>query len=141
MLRALHSRLLVQVDGKEVAMEFLTNNLEWSARSIADLYKCRWQIEVFFKQIKQTLQLADFLGNSLNAVRWQIWTALLTYVLLRYVKFLSQCSQSFARVWAIVRSGLWKKVELLDLLRNWYGTAGRPKRLRAAPEQAYLPGF
>lgn len=40
---------------------------------MADLYRCRWQIEVFFKQIKQTLQLADFLGNSANAVRWQMW--------------------------------------------------------------------
>lgn len=132
---------LVEIDGEEVAMEFLTNNLEWSAQSIADLYKCRWQIEVFFKQIKQTLQLADFLGNNLNAVRWQIWTALLTYVLLRFMAFLSQCNHSFARVWAIVRSGLWKRVDLLDLLRCFCGTAGRPKRLRAAPEQAYLPGF
>ena len=132
---------LVEVDGNEVLMEFLTNNLEWSAQSIADLYKCRWEIEVFFKQIKQTLKLADFLGHNLNAVQWQLWTALLTYVLLRYVAFLSQCNQSFARVWAFVRSGLWKKVDLLDLLRNCCGTAGRPKRLRAAPEQAYLAGF
>ena len=132
---------LVEVDGKEVQMEFLSNNLEWSAGSISDLYKCRWQIEVFFKQIKQTLQLADFIGHNLNAVRWQIWTALLTYVLLRFMAFLSQCNQSFARVWAFVRSGLWKRVDLLDLLRNCCGTAGRPTRLRAAPDQAFLPGF
>jgi RNAse (barnase) inhibitor barstar len=132
---------LVEIEGQEVEMEFLTNNLDWSAQSIADLYKCRWQIEVFFKQIKQTLQLADFLGHNLNAVRWQIWTALLTYVLLRFMAFSSQCNQSFARVWAFVRSGLWKKVDLLDLLRNCCGTAGKPKRLRAAPEQAYLLGF
>jgi hypothetical protein len=63
---------LVEVDGKEIVMEFLTNNLEWSAQSIVELYRCRWQIEVFFKQIKQTLQLADFLGTSANAVRWQV---------------------------------------------------------------------
>jgi IS4 transposase len=50
---------------------FLTNNLKWSPRSVADLYRCRWQIEVFFKQIKQTLQLGDFLGHNANAVRWQ----------------------------------------------------------------------
>ena len=58
---------LVEVDGQEREMEFLTNNLCWSAGSVADLYRCRWQIEVFFKQIKQTLQLCDFLGNSANA--------------------------------------------------------------------------
>ena len=74
---------LVEVDGKEVEMTFLTNHLEWAAASVVALYKCRWQIEVFFKQIKQTLQLADFLGNSARAVRWQVWTALLVYVLLR----------------------------------------------------------
>jgi hypothetical protein len=77
---------LVEVDGREVEMVFLSNNLEWSAESIVDLYRCRWQIEVFFKQIKQTLQLADFLGTSANAVRWQVWTALLTYLLLRYLE-------------------------------------------------------
>jgi hypothetical protein len=73
-------RALVEVDGKEREMEFLTNNLQWSATSVADLYRCRWQIEVFFKQIKQSLQLRDFLGSSANAVRWQVWTALLLYV-------------------------------------------------------------
>ena len=62
---------LVAVDGEERELVFLTNNLDWSPRSVADLYLCRWQIEVFFKQIKQTLQLADFLGHNANAVRWQ----------------------------------------------------------------------
>jgi IS4 transposase len=62
----------VEVQGQEVEMTCLTNNLEWSAGTIVDLYRCRWQIEAFFKQIKQTLQLSDFLGQSLNAVRWQI---------------------------------------------------------------------
>ena len=68
---------LVAVDGVEREMVFLTNHFAWAAGTVADLYRCRWQIEVFFKQIKQTLQLADFLGNSANAVRWQVWTALL----------------------------------------------------------------
>ena len=132
---------LVEIDGKEVEMEFLTNNLEWSPHSIADLYKCRWQIEVFFKQIKQTLQLADFLGHNANAVKWQVWTALLAYMLLRYMALVSRWAQSFIRVWALVRAGLWQKLCLRDLLRDWCGTAGDPPRFRAAPEQAYLPGF
>jgi len=72
----------VEVDGEEKEMAFLTNQFDWAASSVADLYRCRWQIEVFFKQIKQTLQLADFLGHNENAVRWQVWTALLLYVLL-----------------------------------------------------------
>jgi len=131
---------LVEVDGKEVEMVFLTNNLEWSAQSIADLYRCRWQIEVFFKQIKQTLQLADFLGTSANAVRWQVWTALLVYLLLRYVAFLSNWSHSFSRLFTILRASLWQRWDLLSLLRR-YGTADGHFRYIASPEQAYLPGM
>jgi hypothetical protein len=131
---------LVEVDGKEVEMVFLTNNLQWSAQSIGDLYKCRWQIEVFFKQIKQTLQLADFLGTSANAVRWQVWTALLAYLLLRYVAFLSEWSHSFSRLFTILRASLWKKWDMLELLRR-YGTADGHYRFLAQPEQAYLPGM
>jgi hypothetical protein len=129
---------LVEVDAKDVEMEFLTNNLEWSAPSIVELYRCRWQIEVFFKQIKQTLQLADFLGTSANAVRWQVWTALLVYLLLRYVAFLSGWSHSFSRLFTVLRASLWKKWDLLGLLRI-YGTADGHFRYMASPQQAYWP--
>jgi hypothetical protein len=131
---------LVEVDGQDVAMEFLTNNLEWSAESIVELYRCRWQIEVFFKQIKQTLQLADFLGTSANAVRWQVWPALLVYLLLRYLAFLSEWGHSFSRLFTVIRASLWKKWSLLDLLRR-YGTADGHFRYLARPEQAYFPGI
>jgi hypothetical protein len=130
----------VEVDGQDREMTFLTNNLEWSPGSVAALYKCRWQIEVFFKQIKQTLQLADFLGHNANAVRWQVWTALLTYVLLRYLSYLSQWAHSFTRLFTILRAALWQKFDLLDLLRR-YGTAGGSFRHLARPEQAYFAGF
>lgn len=131
---------LVEIDGREVEMTFLSNNLEWSAESIVELYRCRWQIEVFFKQIKQTLQLADFLGTTANAVRWQIWTALLVYLLLRYLAFLSEWKHSFTRLFTTIRACLWKKWDALALLRL-YGTAEGPSRFIAQPEEAYLPGF
>lgn len=131
---------LVEIDGKEVEMTFLTNNLAWSAQSIADLYRCRWQIEVFFKQIKQTLQLADFLGTSANAVKWQVWIALLVYLLLRYLAFLSQWNHSFSRLFTLLRVSLWKKWDLLGLLKL-YGTADGHFCYLATPDQAYLPGF
>ncbi len=131
---------LVEVDGEERPMEFLTNNLEWSAESIVELYRCRWQIEVFFKQIKQTLQLADFLGTTANAVRWQVWTALLVYLLLRYLAFLSHWSHSFSRLFTLLRAALWKKWNVLSLLQC-YGTADGHFRYLAQPEQAYLPGW
>jgi len=131
---------LVPIDGEEREMTFLTNNLQWSPSSVADLYRCRWQIEVFFKQIKQTLQLADFLGHNANAVRWQVWTALLTYVLLRYLSYLSKWSHSFTRLFTILRAALWSKFDLLKLL-GCYGTAAGSFRNLARPEQAYFPGF
>ena len=128
----------VEVDGKEMQMVFLTNNLEWSAGRMADLYRCRWQIEVFFKQIKQTLQLSDFLGQSANAVRWQIWMALLLYVLLRFAGWINQWAHSFTRLFAVVRSVLWERWDLTSLLR-FYGTAGGSFRYLGQPEQAFLP--
>ena len=131
---------LVEVDGQEREMTFLTNNLEWSPRTVADLYRCRWEIEVFFKQIKQTLQLADFLGHNANAVRWQVWMALLVYVLLRYLSYLSRWAHSFTRLFTILRAVLWEKFDLLKLLGS-YGTAGGTFRNLARPEQAYFPGF
>jgi hypothetical protein len=76
---------LVEVDGELREMIFLTNHFVWSAQTITDLYRCRWSIETFFKELKQTLQLADFLGHSANAVRWQVWTALLMPLLTELV--------------------------------------------------------
>ena len=133
-------RAEVQLDGQTRILVFLTNNLTWSAGSVADLYRCRWQIEVFFKQIKQTLQLADFLGHNANAVRWQLWTALLVYVLLRFMAHLSRWGHSFSRLWGLCRSMLWGQRELLELLEH-YGTAkGRPRPL-PPPQEPVLPGF
>jgi len=130
----------VEVDGQERLMTFLTNQLTWSPDTIAELYRCRWQIEVFFKQIKQTLQLADFMGTSANAVRWQVWIALLVYLLLRYLAYLAQWAHSFSRLFAIVRTSLWRKWHLLSLLQR-YGTAGGHFHYMSHPEQTYFPGF
>lgn len=131
---------LVEVDGQVREMVFLTNNLDWSPQTIADLYRCRWSIEVFFKELKQTLQLTDFLGHNATAVRWQVWTALLLYLLLRFWAFLSQWSHSFTRLFTLIRAALWQKLDLQSLLKV-YGTAGGGGRFLATPQQAYLPGL
>lgn len=131
---------LVEVDGKDREMTFFTNNLEWAAASISDLYKARWGIETFFKQIKQTLHLGDFLGHSRYAIEWQVWTALLMYVLLRFLHTCSDWAHSFTRLFTCLRAVLWQRRLLLDYLRA-YGTAGGSFRLQWAPQQAFLPGF
>ena len=96
---------LVEVDGQWRQMEFLSDNLEWSAQRIVDLHRCRWEIEVFFKEIKQTLQLADFLGHNANAVRWQVWPALLTYVLLRFCAWISKWGHACTQKGVLPKAG------------------------------------
>jgi hypothetical protein len=131
---------LVEIDGREQELVFLTNNLEWSPVSVADLYRNRWSIEAFFKQIKQTLQLADFLGHSANAVRWQVWTALLVYVLLRFLAFINGWHHSFTRLFTLLRSALWRRWDLTSLLQS-YGTASSAFRFISTPQQPCFNGF
>jgi hypothetical protein len=131
---------LVEVDGQDVELVFLTNNFPWSAWTVAELYRCRWDIEVFFKEIKQTLQLSDFLGHSANAVQWQVWMGLLVHLLLRYLAYLHSWQHSFTRLFTVVRAVLWRRWHLGELLDS-YGTAKPPGRICGHPEQAYLPGF
>lgn len=130
----------VEVDGKWQIMVFITNNLEWSPQSVCDLYRRRWDIEVFFKQVKQSLRLSSFLGHSANAVRWQVYSALLVYVLLRYMAYLSEWGHSFTRLFAVTRSALWERLDLRGLLKS-YGTAPGRLRVIGALDQAWLPGF
>lgn len=133
-------RARVVLDGRECELVFLTNHLAWSATSVAELYRCRWQIEAFFKQIKQTLQLADFLGHNANAVQWQVWMALLVYVLLRFAAWRSAWTHSFARLFTLVRAALWQRRDLAQLLRR-YGTADGHFVLLTRATQSWLPGF
>lgn len=130
----------VEVEGEQRLMVFITNNPVWSPRSACDLYRRRWDIEVFFKQVKQSLKLGSFLGHSANAVRWQVYTALLVYVLLRFMAHLSEWGHSFTRLFAVTRSTLWERLDLLALLKS-YGTASGRMRVLGALNAAWLPGF
>ncbi len=130
----------VEVNGKPKVMTFITNNMTWSPSSICELYKSRWGIEVFFKQIKQTLQLADFLGHSQNAMRWQVWMALLTYLLLRYIGFLGQWQGSFRRLFTLLRGVLFSRLEMFSVLKSCGTARGSPEPI-ATPQQARLPGL
>ncbi len=99
---------MVEIDGKQVEMAFISNNFKWAASSITELYLARWGIEVFFKQLKQTLQLSGFIGYSKNAIQWQVWAALLVWLLARFQAFLSQWPHSFSRLMALLRSHAWE---------------------------------
>lgn len=131
---------IVEVNGEKRVMTFLTNNTKWAASTVCELYRARWEIEVFFKELKQTLQLADFIGTNENAVKWQIWTGLLTHLLLHYLKFLSGWNKAFSRLVGIVRSAVWMGLDIVETLRL-YGMASPPHRPRPHCIQQYLAGF
>jgi IS4 transposase len=127
-------------DGKIVRMEFITDDFKLTASTICELYKARWDIEFFFKQLKQTLKLSDFLGYSENTVQWQIWMALLTYVILRFIAYTSKWKGTFARLFTTIRVVLWNRFDLYGLV-EFCGTAPDQKRICMQPLQLYLPLF
>ena len=131
---------VVEVDGRDTEMTFISNNFAWSPRTVSELYRARWVIESFFKELKQTLQLKDFVGYNENAVKWQVWVGLLAHLLLRFLKHVSKWGLSFSRLAGVVRSAVWMKIDLLDALRK-YGTAGGPKRPVIVEKQLYFQGF
>lgn len=94
----------------------LTNNLIWSANTIAQIYKERWQIELFFKSIKQQLKVKSFVGTSRNALLSQLWIALIAYLLLSYLKFISKFSWSLYTLCCILPANLFARRNLLDWL-------------------------
>ena len=137
-LRLVEASVLVNKKRKNIT--FITNNFIWAASSICDLYKSRWGVEVFFKQIKQTLQLADFMGHNENAVKWQIWIALLTYILLRYISEMGKWSGSFSRLFTLLRGVLFQKKNMFDIIEFCIQSRGSPRTI-ATPQQSYFIGF
>lgn len=118
-------------NGKEISVSFLSNNVDWAASSICDLYRCRWGIETFFKEIKQTLQIRTFVGFSRNAIEWQIWSALLTYLLMRIMAFLSEWKRDFKHFFTLMKGALWAK-RTVRVIVSRYGTAASAKAIRWA---------
>ena len=94
---------------------FLTNNFKLSAKTIADIYKERWQIEIFFRWIKQNLRIKAFIGNSRNAVMTQIYVALIAYLLLCMFKFMSKVSASLQNLIRVVQLNLFRTCSLKEL--------------------------
>ncbi len=97
---------------------FLTNNFKLAAKTIADIYKARWQVELFFKWIKQNLKIKSFIGTSKNAVLTQIWVALCVYLLLAFIKFQSKLDKSMQQILRLLQLNLFEKRDLMALLRG-----------------------
>ena len=99
-------RLVTFYDEKQGVMRVLSNNFKLAAATIAAIYKDRWQIELFFKAIKQNLKVKSFLGTSENAVKSQLWTALIAMLLLKYLQLKSTLGWSLSNLVALLRINL-----------------------------------
>lgn len=103
----------------EKHFNFLTNNFVFSAQTIADLYRYRWQIELFFKWIKQHLRIKSFYGTSENAVKTQIWIAVSIYVLVAIIKKRLKIETSLYNILQVLSLTLFEKISLIQLLDKY----------------------
>lgn len=102
----LFRRVEIWDEKKQESIVFLTNLLEFGATTIAAIYKDRWQVELFFKALKQTLKVKTFVGTSANAVKTQVWTALIAMLVLKYLQLKSKFSWSLSNLAALLRQQL-----------------------------------
>ena len=109
-----------QVHQREIVL--VTNHFEFGATTVANIYKDRWEIELFFKALKQNLKIKTFVGTSENALHIQIWTALIAMLLLKWLHHLSQANWSLSNLASMLRLNLFTYRDLLDWLDNPFGT-------------------
>ena len=118
-------------DEDDEILTFVTNNLKLAASTIAAIYKERWQIETFFKAIKQNLHIKTFVGTSLNAVMIQIWTALIAILILKYLQAKSKMNWSLSNLVAMLRMNLLTYKDLWDWINHpYFKPAAKPKAIQ-----------
>ena len=111
-------RVAIYDEEKDRVIEVITNNFSWTASTIAELYKQRWMIEIFFKELKQHLKIKSFIGTSQNAMWIQIWTAMITLLILRYLKEIAKYGWSLSNLMAFLRMNLFVKILLMEWLNE-----------------------
>ena len=111
-------RIVVWDEKNQREIVLLTNHLDFGATTISSIYRDRWEIELFFKVLKQHLKIKTFVGTTANALKTQIWTALITILLIRYLQFRSKCGWALCRLVALLRLNLFSYRNLWDWLNN-----------------------
>lgn len=129
----------VRPDGGE-NLVFLTNLMDLGASTIAAIYKDRWQIELFFKALKQNLKIKTFVGTSANAVKTQIWTALICMLLLRYLQMSSKFGWSMANLVALLRMNLFTHRDLMVWIEQPFAAPPDPMDTPASPQASLAFG-
>ena len=105
-------RIAIWDEKNQQVIEVITNHMSWCANTISELYKSRWQIEIFFREIKQLLHIKSFIGTSQNAVMIQVWSALISILILKYLKNLAKHNWYLSNLVAFLRLNLFVKIEL-----------------------------
>lgn len=105
-------RVAVWDEKNQQVIELITNQMNWSANTIGELYKSRWQVEIFFREVKQLLHIKSFVGTSENAVKIQIWTALITILILKALKAMAKYSWHLSNLVGFIRLNLFVKIDL-----------------------------
>jgi len=109
-------RVVIYDSEHDRTIELITNQFTWTANTISELYKARWQIEIFFKEIKGLLKIKSFLGTSPNAVLIQIWTAMIAILILKYLRACARYGWCLSNMVAFLRLNLFVKLDLRNLL-------------------------
>ena len=105
-------RVAVWDELNQQTIELITNQMSWTANTIGELYRSRWQVEIFFREVKQLLHIKSFIGTSQNAVMIQIWTALITILMLKQLKAIAKFGWHLSNLVAFIRLNLFVKIEL-----------------------------
>ena len=105
-------RVVVWDEVNNQTIEIITNQMTWTANTIGELYKSRWKVEIFFRDIKQLLHIKSFIGTSQNAVMIQIWTALITILMLKVLKAMAKYNWYLSNLVAFIRLNLFVKIDL-----------------------------
>lgn len=130
-------RITIRQEDDPEPLVLLTNHFDFGATTISDIYRDRWQIEIFFKTIKQNLKIKTFVGTTENALLVQIWTALIAMLLLRWIHFLSKARWSFSNLASMLRLNLFTYRDL----RRWLDDPFQTPPLLPLPLQLPLPHF
>ena len=134
--------MVVWDEANQREIVLLTNHLQFGATTIAAIYRDRWQIELFFKTLKQQLKVKTFVGTSENALRIQLWTALIALLLLKWLHYQSHRSWSFSNLAAMLRLNLFTYRDLLPWLKEPFGPPPEADADAGAVQlHLSLPGF
>jgi IS4 transposase len=111
-------RVAIWNEENQQVIEVITNQMSWTANTISELYKSRWQIEIFFREVKQRLHIKSFIGTTENAVMIQIWTAMIIILILKVLKEIAKFKWQLSNLVAFIRLNLFVKIDLQIWLDN-----------------------